>query len=190
VSVTPAVGGSPTDAAAGEPLDLPWARTVPDYQCFGCSPHNPHGLGLRFVAHPDGLLTRFRLGRSHESYPGVVHGGLTGVICDETMGNLIVLRGGSTAFTTAMRVRYVSPLLVGESYDCVARLRPATAGPVADGTSADGAAADGAVAGGAVHATAEIRDLDGVMMATARASYQIADVAKAPRNLPRRARTD
>ena len=49
----------------------------------------------RFTPHPDGLQARFRLSRSFESYPGVVHGGLTGVICDEVMGNLIV-QGANT----------------------------------------------------------------------------------------------
>jgi len=103
--------------------ELPWS-VLEDYQCFGCSPRNPSGLGLTFSDHPEGLTTSFALGRGFESYPGVVHGGLLGVVCDETMGNLIVARTGLVAFTVSLRLRYLSPVLVGATYSCVARLGP------------------------------------------------------------------
>jgi acyl-coenzyme A thioesterase PaaI-like protein len=133
-------------------IELPWS-VLPDYRCFGCSPHNPGGLGLTFDPHPDGVCARFQLDRRFESYPGVVHGGLVGVICDETMGNLIVLRRGRSAFTVSMRQRYVAPMLIGRPYTCVARLR---------------AGADG----GLFHTTAEVLDAHGAVCATATATYQ------------------
>lgn len=134
-------------------VGLPWS-VLADYRCFGCSPHNPGGLQLVFEPHPDGVCTRFRLGRQFESYPGIVHGGLVGVICDETMGNLIVLRHRQAAFTVSMRQRFITPLAIGRPYACVARL--------------------GADAGGQrLHrASAEVLDEDGTVCATATASYQ------------------
>lgn len=102
-------------------IELPWS-VLADYLCFGCSPHNPGGLRLVFEPHPDGVCSRFCLGRQFESYPGIVHGGLIGAICDETMGNLIVLRHGRSAFTVSMRQRFITPLAVGHAYTCVARL--------------------------------------------------------------------
>jgi acyl-coenzyme A thioesterase PaaI-like protein len=132
-------------------IGLPW-YVLPDYRCFGCSPHNPHGIQLRFMHDGDGLRTEFRLGRAHESYPGVVHGGLLGVIADELMGNLVVLRTGEIPFTTGMRLRYVNPVLVDGAYTCVGRIR------------------DGA--GALIHTECEIRDEEGGLVATATASYQ------------------
>lgn len=119
-----------------EAVSLPW-RVLNDYRCFGCSPHNPVGLGLQFAEHPDGIVTRFCLDRGYESYPGVVHGGLLGVVCDEAMGNLIVLRTGLVAFTTGMRMRYLQPVLVGETCSCVASLGASGSGGAVTSTRAE-----------------------------------------------------
>ncbi|ADP80662.1 PaaI family thioesterase [Pseudofrankia inefficax] len=144
--------------ASADHIELPW-YVLPDYRCFGCSPHNPSGVQLRFTHHGDGLRTVFRLGRAHESYPGVVHGGLLGVIADEIMGNLIVLRTGQIPFTTGMRVRYVLPVIVGGGYECVATVR-AGKGPL-------------------LHTEAEIREEGGDLVATATASYQTVSLDEA-----------
>ncbi len=148
----------------GSPVKAPWA-VLPDYRCFGCSPYNDQGLALQLRTHPEGLQARFDFGRAHESYPGIVHGGLIGVVCDEIMGNLIVLQTGLTAFTTVMKVRYVSPMFVGRTYDCIARMRPPREGQQA-GT-------------GLTHAASEILDLDGATMATATASYRLVSLDEA-----------
>jgi acyl-coenzyme A thioesterase PaaI-like protein len=123
------------------PIALPW-RTRADHRCFGCAPRNPHGLGLTFHAEGDGLATTFDLGHDYESYPGVVHGGIVALICDETMGNLIVLRDGSPAVTTSLRMRYVGSVHVGRPHRVTAALTSVTdrlIGAVADVTDAGGA---------------------------------------------------
>ena len=103
----------------------PWAAVLPDYRCFGCSPHNQHGLRLEFHRVGETLECRFTLDRRFESYPGMVHGGITGTICDEVMGNLIVMRDGRSAFTTGIRLRYLAPLFIDRPYLCVARAHQA-----------------------------------------------------------------
>jgi acyl-coenzyme A thioesterase PaaI-like protein len=134
-------------------IELPWS-VLGDYQCFGCSPHNASGLRLVFEPHPDGVCSRFRLGRQFESYPGIVHGGLIGAICDETMGNLIVLRHGQSAFTVSLRQRFITPLATGHAYTCVARLDHDT-----DGRRL-------------YQASADVLDETGAICALATATYQ------------------
>ncbi|MCK9895765.1 PaaI family thioesterase [Frankia sp. AgB32] len=161
------------EGADGEYLPVPWS-VLADYRCFGCSPHNPNGLRLRFAARPDGEIdTRFRLGRGFESYPGIVHGGLIGVICDETMGNLIVLRTGLTALTTGMRMRYVTSMRIDADYQCVARLLT---------TEAD-AGSTPVGAGGLVRAESEILDSAGGLVASASATYRPISMASARERL-------
>ncbi|WP_280220343.1 PaaI family thioesterase [Nocardia neocaledoniensis] len=142
-----------TAADKATAVTVPWS-VIPDYHCFGCSPHNAAGLRLSFTPRPDGaLVAAFRLGRAFESYPGVVHGGLIGVVCDEVMGNLIVLARNVPAFTVSQRTRFLTPLLIDREYRCVATLPPARgSGPIA--------------------AHAEILDADGAVCASSTATYQ------------------
>lgn len=129
---------------------LPWSGRA-DHHCFGCSPGNPAGLGLEFIEEENALSADFLLERDYESYPGVVHGGILALICDETMGNLVVMRLGVPALTVSMRLRYVGVVEVGLRYRCVAH----------------------AITGEAlVPATAEILDARGVVVATATATYK------------------
>ncbi|MCE0764853.1 PaaI family thioesterase [Pseudonocardia kujensis] len=143
------------------PVALPW-RTRTDHRCFGCAPGNPHGLGLTFSADGNGLRTDFDLGHHYESYPGVVHGGIVALICDETMGNLIVLRDGTPAVTTSLRMRYVGTVHVGRPYRVTAVLSAVTE-PMAGSANA--------AAGGLVKATADVTDARGDVVASATATY-------------------
>jgi acyl-coenzyme A thioesterase PaaI-like protein len=134
------------------PIEVPW-RTLPGYRCFGCSPVNDRGLQLTFTDVGDGIETRLLFDRAYESYPGVVHGGILTTVCDEIMGNLLVLRVGRSLFTTTLRTRYLSPLAVGTPYRCVAT------------TGATGEDAP------LYRAHAEIVDHDGRVLVTAAGTY-------------------
>lgn len=128
-------------------VTLPWR----DHDCFGCAPGNPHGLGLSFEQAGDMLWTEFDLGHHYESYPGVVHGGIVALICDETMGNLIVLRDAEPAVTTSLRMRYVGTVHVGLPHRVTARLATESAE--------------------LVKASAEVTTANGDLVATATATY-------------------
>lgn len=131
-------------------LVLPWAQRA-DGHCFGCAPGNPVGLGLRFHPDGDGLVAEFCLDRRYESYPGVVHGGIVALVCDEAMGNHVVLSHGP-AVTTSLRMRYVGVVAVGGRYRCRATTEVAPSGTVAG--------------------RAEVRDHAGELVATATAGYR------------------
>lgn len=152
-----------TGMTRAAPVALPWRGRV-DHRCFGCAPRNPHGLGLTFHADRDGLSTDFDLGHDYESYPGVVHGGIVALICDETMGNLIVLRDGTPAVTTSLRMRYVGTVHVGRPHRVTAALTSVTDRSI-------GAAAD-------------VTDAAGLLVATATASYHPLPAEAPPRGAP------
>ncbi|MFD7500875.1 PaaI family thioesterase [Streptomyces sp. NPDC059850] len=81
-----------------------------------------------------------------------MHGGILGLICDETMGNLVVLRLGGPALTTSMRMRYLGVVAVGRRYRCTAEATDAT--------------------NGLITARADVLDEHGAPVATATAHYQ------------------
>ena len=130
---------------------------LPDYQCFGCSPHNAAGLRLRFfeTADGDGLETPLAFGRGHESYPGVVHGGIVATVCDEIMGNLLVLRTGITALHRHAADPLPDPAGGRRGVPVRGRRVRPEPGP-----------------GGQRQATAEVVDGDGATVASASGTYQ------------------
>ena len=156
----------PNEPAQPGPISLPW-HVLPDYQCFGCSPHNAAGLRLRFweSTDGDGLEAPLTFGRQHESYPGVVHGGIVATVCDEIMGNLLVLRTGVTHFTVTLRTRFLTPLAVGTAYRCVATVRPEPG------------------AAGQRQATADVLDAGGHTVASASGTYQPASADSSRQHL-------
>jgi acyl-coenzyme A thioesterase PaaI-like protein len=108
------------------PVDLPWHRAAGNH-CFGCAANNPAGLALRLVASGETVLCDFTLTRLHESYPGIVHGGVAAALLDEVMGSLLVHRERKVCFTTSLRTTFAGALRVGEPYRAVAWIaeRPA-----------------------------------------------------------------
>lgn len=108
-------------SAPSEPLELPWRR-LPGYHCFGCCADNPAGLALQLVEGGDGLTCTFRPDRRHESYPGVIHGGIGATVLDEVMGNALALLEKKLCFTVGMRTRFLAPLRTGHTYRAMARV--------------------------------------------------------------------
>ena len=59
----------------------------PDNTCFGCSPHNEHGLQLTFVrTGPKRIECRTRVKPDFGGQHGVIHGGIQATLLDEVMG--------------------------------------------------------------------------------------------------------
>jgi acyl-coenzyme A thioesterase PaaI-like protein len=92
--------------------------------CIACGDReqNPLSLALDFDRQSDGSISAVCcLDRTHQGYPGMLHGGIVGMLLDAAMTHCLFSRGIS-AFTAEMVVRYVAPAPIGQSLLLVARL--------------------------------------------------------------------
>ncbi|TCL36228.1 acyl-CoA thioesterase FadM [Anaerospora hongkongensis] len=79
-----------------------------DSMCFVCGPKNPIGLKLQFREENGQYMTEFTAGQEHQSYDGIVHGGLVSTVLDEVMARYIYAKG-LHAVTARLEVRYRQP---------------------------------------------------------------------------------
>ena len=115
--------------AKTHPLEVPADATVPQRHpdapipgemiashyryCFGCGVDHSTGLHMRMTAQEGLHVTAvFAITDSHQGAPGIGHGGLLGLACDEALGatnNLINV----PAVTAHLEVSYRAPVPVG-----------------------------------------------------------------------------
>jgi len=119
--------------------------------CLLCGVENPIGLHLRFYDDgADRVTTHFTPREEHQGYPGVLHGGLTSALLDETIGRTLVSRD-LWAMTVSLAVRFHRPIPLGRPLTVtgeITRLRSRT-----------------------MEGRGEIRLADGSLGASAEASY-------------------
>ena len=61
--------------------------------CFVCGLRNVSGLHAAFFELENGeLLATFNAKDEHQSYPGILHGGIAAAILDETVGRAILIK--------------------------------------------------------------------------------------------------
>jgi uncharacterized protein (TIGR00369 family) len=80
--------------------------------CFVCGVENPAGLHLRFYDNGvDEVTCDFTVYPKHQSYPGIVHGGVIASILDEAGGRTAAIDDHNRFFVTAkLQVRYRKPV--------------------------------------------------------------------------------
>jgi acyl-coenzyme A thioesterase PaaI-like protein len=80
--------------------------------CFVCGVHNDHSLKAGFYHLGEGtLVSLFKPLDQHQSYPGVLHGGIAAAILDETMGRTILsLDETLWGVTIELNMKYRKPL--------------------------------------------------------------------------------
>lgn len=81
--------------------------------CFVCGEANPIGLHLTFHEEEGIYVTTFTPGPEHQSYNGILHGGLVSTLLDEIMGRYIY-EMGKTALTAKLEVRFRAPTPIGQ----------------------------------------------------------------------------
>ncbi len=81
--------------------------------CFVCGIQNTIGLKAKFyVSEEDETIALFTPRSELQSYPGVMHGGISATILDETIGRAIMNRYGEDSFgvTIELNVKYKKPV--------------------------------------------------------------------------------
>lgn len=93
------------------PQTMDW---VYDSKCFACGEDNPIGLKLKFEQlGEDTVRTSFVPEENYQSWPGIMHGGLTATIADEVMGRCVNMLGYA-GMTARLELRYRKAAPLGE----------------------------------------------------------------------------
>jgi acyl-coenzyme A thioesterase PaaI-like protein len=78
-------------------------------QCFACGQDNPIGFRLDDIRRKgEEVHATLRPRPEYQSYPGVLHGGLSATALDEVMGYSAILLAGIWAATATMDLRYLA----------------------------------------------------------------------------------
>jgi acyl-coenzyme A thioesterase PaaI-like protein len=83
------------------------------HNCFVCGETNPLGMHLQLRVSGDRAWADVVLGRDHEGWHGVAHGGIVSALLDEVMA-WSLFRLGNWGFTASMTTRYRRPIEIGQ----------------------------------------------------------------------------
>jgi len=93
--------------------------------CLVCGVDNDFGLKTRFYETQDNeLIAVFKPLDEHQSYPNVMHGGISATILDEVIGRAIMMTTDSETFgvTVELNVRYKKPVPLGAELKAISRI--------------------------------------------------------------------
>ncbi|MCX6132330.1 MAG: PaaI family thioesterase [Ignavibacteriales bacterium] len=84
-------------------------------ECFACAPAHEQGLRLHFDSNGINTTCRAEIGSVHQSYDGIVHGGIIATLLDATMIRCLHSAFGGNPLTCRMDIRYreVVPIYTG-----------------------------------------------------------------------------
>ena len=89
--------------------------------CFGCGPESEYGLHVQNRRVGDEVHATYTFSEKHAGAPGIAHGGVVAALVDDVCGGLLFLIR-EPAVTRTLEVEYLKPVLVGETYELVARV--------------------------------------------------------------------
>ena len=93
----------------------PWT-SMPDYNCFGCSPDNPIGTRMRFFEDGDDIISILRPTQTHQTWINTLHGGVQAVLLDEVCGWVVFHKLHTAGVTAKMETRYHKPVSTLQDY--------------------------------------------------------------------------
>ena len=91
------------------------SRKNPGYNCYGCAPHNPRGLHLRFFEDGEEVVGIWKPHPDFQSYENIVHGGIQMALMDETACWVMMVKAGTAGFTRSMQFNFLKHVYVNQS---------------------------------------------------------------------------
>jgi len=94
-------------------------------KCFVCGIENDFGLKTKFYeTSNDEIIAVFTPNSNHQSYPDIMHGGISATILDETIGRALMIKYGSDSFgvTVELNLRYRKPVPLNQELKVIARV--------------------------------------------------------------------
>ena len=95
------------DVEVLEPREIP---NLWEFNCFGCSPTNDHGLQLRFYISDRGCFTECNISDHFCGFDGMVHGGIITTLLDEISAWTITSQLFRVGITSEITTRYLNPV--------------------------------------------------------------------------------
>ncbi len=92
------------------------------HNCFACGTANPIGLNLQFYLSGQELCSDITLGKNHEGWENLAHGGILSTLLDEVMSWTIIVFERVFFVTRKMEVKYLKPVTIGTAVTIKGRL--------------------------------------------------------------------
>ena len=81
--------------------------------CFACGTDNPIGLNLKFYRVGNKVCSDITLGKYHEGWEDIAHGGIISTLLDELMSWAIMYSKRTFIVTRKMDIKYVRNVSIG-----------------------------------------------------------------------------
>jgi uncharacterized protein (TIGR00369 family) len=83
------------------------------HHCFACGTDNPIGLNMRFYRMEDAVCSDITLGKNHEGWENMAHGGIISTLLDEVMSWTVLYFKRTFLVTRKMEIKYIKPVPLG-----------------------------------------------------------------------------
>lgn len=97
--------------------------------CFACGTANPIGLHLSFYRNGNTVCSDITLGKYHEGWQNIAHGGITSTLLDEVMSWTVMYFKKSFFVTRKMDLKYIRPVPIGVPLTVKAKLTDSSEPP-------------------------------------------------------------
>jgi acyl-coenzyme A thioesterase PaaI-like protein len=97
--------------------------------CFACGTDNPIGLNLQFYRIGDAVCSDITLGKYHEGWEDIAHGGIISTLLDEVMSWAVMVSKKTFLVTRKMDIKYIRNIVIGTPLIVTGRLVDDSAPP-------------------------------------------------------------